>query len=141
MRRALRIPPADQLKDDTPLRLDIAAALAFPDGSVSGASLRREADRGRLEVEVIAGKLFTSLRAIREMRERCRVHAKVPDCTSEGPRTGRRNGSSSTEQGNAALARLNKTLKGRKRHSKNTRFLPRWYFDVDRIARIAPFPP
>ena len=37
------IPPPDQVSPDTPLRLGIAAALAFPDGSMTAAGLRREA--------------------------------------------------------------------------------------------------
>jgi hypothetical protein len=44
-----------------PLRLGVAAALAFPDGSMAAARLRREADRGRLIIERIAGKDFTTL--------------------------------------------------------------------------------
>ena len=46
---------------DTPLRLDVAAKLAFPDGSVTAGSLRREARAGRLVIERIAGKDFTTL--------------------------------------------------------------------------------
>ena len=67
------LPPLDLVTPDTPLRLDLAARLAFPDGSLSGTSLRREAAAGRLQVERIAGKLFTTLQAITEMRERCRA--------------------------------------------------------------------
>jgi len=62
------LPPLDLVTPDTPLRLDLAARLAFPDGSLSGTSLRREAEAGRLQVERIAGKLFTTLQAITEMR-------------------------------------------------------------------------
>jgi len=59
--------------DDTPLRLDVAARLAFPDGSISGAALRRAARAGRLVIERIAGKDFVTLAAIRTMREQSRV--------------------------------------------------------------------
>src|SRR5262245_28297804 len=65
---------------DQPLRLSTAAALAFPDGSMTASGLRREAARGRLAIERIAGKDFTTLAAITEMREKCRVPAKVQDC-------------------------------------------------------------
>ena len=63
---------------DTPLRLKLAAALAYPDGSMSASGLRREAKRGRLEIERTAGKDYTTLANIERMRELCRVEAKVP---------------------------------------------------------------
>lgn len=31
----LSLPPRDEVKPDTPLRLSVAAALAFPDGSMT----------------------------------------------------------------------------------------------------------
>jgi hypothetical protein len=79
------IPTPDKITPDTPLRLAIAAAIAFPDGSMTAAGLRREADRGRLVIERIAGKDFTTLRNIENMRKLCRVQAKAPDSTF-GPR-------------------------------------------------------
>src|SRR6202048_3583106 len=79
------MPPPEKITPDTPLRLEIAATLAFPDGSMTAAGLRREAARGRLVVERIAGKDFTTLANIERMRELCRVEAKVPDSTF-GPR-------------------------------------------------------
>jgi hypothetical protein len=47
--------------------------------TVSG--LRREIARGRLAVEIIAGKQFTTLSDIEEMRSQCRVRARVPVST------------------------------------------------------------
>src|SRR5258708_19160957 len=70
---------------DAPLRLSIAAKLAFPDGSMTASGLRREAARGRLHIERVAGKDYTTLEAIKRMRELCRVQAKEPGCTSERP--------------------------------------------------------
>jgi hypothetical protein len=67
---------------DTPLRLAEAARLAFPDGSITISGLRHEARRGTLVVEIIAGKTFTTLAHIKEMRRLCRVQAKVPGSTS-----------------------------------------------------------
>src|SRR5580698_2589610 len=61
---------------DAPLRLSVAAKLAFPDGSMTVSGLRREAARGRLHVERIAGKDYTTLEAIKRMRELCRLSAK-----------------------------------------------------------------
>ena len=66
---------------DTPIRLSVAAAIAFPDGSMSASGLRRESARGRLIIERIAGKDYTTLANIERMRELCRVQAKAPDST------------------------------------------------------------
>lgn len=59
--------------DTTPLRLKIAAELAFPGGGMTASGLRREADRGHLVIERIAGKDYTTLQAIADMRKLCRV--------------------------------------------------------------------
>jgi hypothetical protein len=61
-----------------PLRLDIAARIAYPDGSMSVSGLRREAARGRLVIERVAGKDYTTLQAIEEMRTLCRLERKGP---------------------------------------------------------------
>jgi hypothetical protein len=68
---------------DAPLRLSIAAKLAFPDGTMTESGLRREAKRGRLRIERIAGKDFTTINEINRMRELCRVQAKELGCTNE----------------------------------------------------------
>jgi hypothetical protein len=75
----------ESVGDCDPLRLEVAAAYAFPDGSMSASGLRREAARGRLMIERIAGKDYTTLGAIKEMRERCRSVAKGPACGSSQP--------------------------------------------------------
>jgi len=67
---------------NAPIRLSVAAKLAFPDGTMTASGLRREAARGRLIVERIAGKDFTTLNHIAQMREQCRVQAKEPDFIS-----------------------------------------------------------
>ena len=67
----------DAIKDDTPLCLSDAAALAFPHGGMTARVLRREAGKGTLAVSRIAGKDYTTLAAIRGMIERCRVEAKA----------------------------------------------------------------
>jgi hypothetical protein len=89
------LPARDQVSPDAPLRLAAAAALAFPDGSMTASGLRREAARGRLIIERIAAKDFTTLANIERMRELCRVEVKVPDCGSEDVGEGPPNGSSS----------------------------------------------
>jgi hypothetical protein len=64
---------------DAPLRLDVAAKLAFPHGGMTVAGLRREAKRGRLVIYRIAGKDFTTLNHIKGMREQCRVRSSRQD--------------------------------------------------------------
>ena len=55
------LPKREAVTPDMPLRLAAAAALAFPDGSMTASGLRREAARGRLVIERIAGKDYTTL--------------------------------------------------------------------------------
>ena len=119
-----RPPSPEEVTPDTPLRLGIAAALAFPDGSMTTAGLRREAARGRLIIERIAGKDFTTLANIERMRELCRVGARAHDSICAGRAQGsgaRRSGLSGTGDAisprDALEARLTKGL--RKRHSEH----------------------
>lgn len=49
---------------------------------MTSSGLRREAARGRLLIERIAGKDYTTLANIERMRQLCRIRAKVPDCGS-----------------------------------------------------------
>lgn len=59
------------ITENTPLRLDRAAELAFPGGGMTASGLRKERDRGRLVTEMIAGKEYVTLAAIAEMRAKC----------------------------------------------------------------------
>lgn len=68
---ARALPDLTSVGPDTPLRLSVAARLAFPDGSMTVSGLRRERDKGNLVVERIAGKEYTTLRNIRHMRVKC----------------------------------------------------------------------
>src|ERR1700738_902778 len=118
------VPAPEQVTPDTPLRLGIAARIAFPDGSMTVAGLRREAARGLLVIERVAGKDYTTLRNIEEMRELCRVQAKAHDSICAGRAQGsgaRRSGLSGTGDAisprDALEARLTKGL--RKRHSEH----------------------
>ena len=74
-----RINIPDNVRPDTMLRLEAAAALGFPDGSMSVAALRREAAAGHLTVYKIAGKHFTTLNDIEGLKAICRVHPKDHD--------------------------------------------------------------
>src|SRR3954471_5847813 len=77
-----RLPLPEQVKPNTPLRLSVVAALAFPDGSMTASGLRREGARGRLVIERVAGKDYTTLANIERMRELCRVEAREPGSSS-----------------------------------------------------------
>jgi hypothetical protein len=70
----------DNIHPDHPLRLEDAIKYGFPYGGMTVSGLRREATRGRLVIERIANKDFTSLRNIEEMRRLCRVKAEDRVC-------------------------------------------------------------
>lgn len=74
-----------KVSDTDPLRLDIAAAIAFPDGSMSASGLRKEAERGRLVISFICGRYYVTLSDIARMVELCRVAVKVQDSNCEAP--------------------------------------------------------
>lgn len=71
------LPANDNVDPDQPLRLSDAVKYGFPHGGMTVSGLRREAAKGRLVVEKIANKDFTTLRAIQEMRNQCRVKVEV----------------------------------------------------------------
>jgi hypothetical protein len=61
--------------DDMPMRLKDVLRLEFPNGGMTVSGLRREAAKGRLIIERIANKDFTTRNAIKKMRELCKVQA------------------------------------------------------------------
>src|SRR4030081_476181 len=102
---------------DRPLRLAVVAKVAFPDGSMTASGLRRESQRGRLVIERIAGKDYTTLGAINEMRVRCRVEARDRASGSNRPDGARLaessrapSGSSGTAASSGALAQARAKL-------------------------------
>ncbi|UYE95769.1 excisionase [Sinorhizobium meliloti] len=100
----MRVAANDNIKQDSPLRLSVAAALAFPDGSMTTAGLRRESKRGRLTIMRIAGKDYTTLAYIEEMKGKCLVNANRQGSGSGQPTAHEPPfGSSSTEETNIAL--------------------------------------
>jgi hypothetical protein len=102
-KRAAEVHTTD-VSPNSPLRLELAAQLAFPAGGMTAAGLRREAAKGRLVIERIAGKDYTTLAAIDGMRALCRTDPKALDCGS-GRRVETRNqlGSSETDRNRSAL--------------------------------------
>jgi hypothetical protein len=100
------------IRPDTPLRLDVAARLVFPDGSITASGLRREIARGRLAYEMIAGKQFTTLSNIAEMRELCRTSVKDQDSGNDLQRMDvKRYGLSKTEESASPQDALRNRLK------------------------------
>jgi hypothetical protein len=77
------LPANDNVHPDCPLRLEDAIKYGFPYGGMTTSGLRRESEKGRLTIERIANKDFTTLRAIEEMRKLCRVKAEDRVCGGE----------------------------------------------------------
>jgi hypothetical protein len=95
----------EHASEDAPLRLAVAARLAFPDGSMTASGLRKEAVKGRLTIERIAGKDFVTLSAIQSMRNLCQIRRRAPDSGSGRPEDERKPpGSSETKTSKSALA-------------------------------------
>jgi hypothetical protein len=110
------------LGHDTPLRLEAAAAIAFPDGGMTANGLRRESKRGRLVIERVAGKDYTTLNHIKRMRELCRVNQDNQDsgygkrALTKAAGITPQSGSSSIEAAKSALDATLTTLMGRNGH-------------------------
>lgn len=105
---------------DVPLRLHTAAERAFPDGSMTASGLRREAAKGNLVIERIAGKDYTTLAEIERMRVKCRVQAKARGCGFASAPADPQPGSSGTAPTSKALAALHESLSALKKPSPNT---------------------
>jgi hypothetical protein len=117
----MKFPTSESLTPSTPLRLEVAAALGFPGGSMTASSLRRLIVAQKLEHEKIAGKYFVTLAAIEEMRTLCRVRAKVPELNSKKPATGDDEPlSSETASGPSALDAMNAIAEGLKENLQPT---------------------
>ncbi len=69
--------------DDEPMRLSDALSRAYPHGGMTVSGLRRESRRGKLAIERISGKDFTTLAAIKRMRDLCLVPPKAHDFTCD----------------------------------------------------------
>jgi hypothetical protein len=115
--RSVRVPDRSEITEDTPLRLEAAAVLAFPGGGMTASGLRKERDAKRLVTEIVAGKEYTTLRDIERMREACRGRSKVrvstpkpSDATPTEPSSPAPSGSSETAPFAAAQAFLLRTL-------------------------------
>jgi hypothetical protein len=99
----------ERTDDSTPLLLDRAAQIAFPDGSMTGRKLAHAARAGTLAVEIICGKKYTTLAYIKAMRERSRVNARGQRDIPATPSS-----SVAVEQARRTAARLKADNVGRK---------------------------
>jgi hypothetical protein len=108
-----KLPSLAQIGPETPLRLNTAAALGYPDGSMTASGLRREAAKGRLVIERVAGKDYTTLDSIKRMRELCRVEVKDPGSGSGKSDGGSQAGSSKTPRGSSSTPSTGDTKRAR----------------------------
>ena len=99
-----RMPDPNSVGDDTLLRLGVAAALEFPDGSMGASGLRREAQHGRLRIWRIAGKDYTTKQALREMRGQCVLPSHQDLNCGRPEKAAMPRGSSKTESAKSAQA-------------------------------------
>jgi hypothetical protein len=113
---------SSDIGNDTPLRLDIAAKIAFPRGGVTATTLRKEAKRGKLVIARVGGKDFTTLNHIKRMVELCHVKPSRPDsgndlsaATRAETSLMRPDGLSSTEAATSALVSNLTTFKAQSR--------------------------
>jgi hypothetical protein len=110
----------DNVHPDDPLRLEDAIKFGFPHGGMTVSGLRREATAGRLVIEKIANKQFTTLRAIEEMRKSCRVLQSPPASGYvQQPMTENPCGSSLITGSKLALAAARQIAQGLKNSSNN----------------------
>ncbi len=121
------MPDSATVGPDTPLRLDVAAAVGFPDGSMTARGLRREIARGRLAFARVAGKDYTTLNDLNEMVKLCRRERKDQDCghdrqdeTNGDASLTPPSGSSSTEAISKARAAASMIVRELKRRSGAT---------------------
>lgn len=91
---------------DTPIRLEVAARPPFfPAHTMTAAILRKEGDRGNLDIMRIGGRLFTTPDALQRMMLKCRLTPRHPtSSTSEPIAAQAATGSSRTEEGESARA-------------------------------------
>jgi hypothetical protein len=109
----------EQVGPDTPLLLSVAAEIAFPDGTMTKSGLRREMRRGRLVVERIANRHYTTLRDIQQMRALCRDDQKARDSTRVSEKDASPSTSFATAEkksAQAAALMIGEELKGSSKH-------------------------
>jgi len=119
MTRPAMMPTED---DDATMRLADAVAVAFPHGGMTVSGLRTEARAGRLAIERIAGKDYTTIRAIRDMRAACRVQRVLDSGLDQPGQSAAKKpcGLSETAESSVRLASASMTLEALKKPSQTT---------------------
>ena len=88
---------------------------------MSASGLRKEAAKGRLTIERIAGKDFVTLAAIQSMRNLCQIRRRASDFGSGQPEGEKKpRGSSETDQSNPSLDAAMATARRLSRNSPTT---------------------
>jgi hypothetical protein len=116
-RRAASFTQSDVTRD-TRLCLDVAAHLAFHDGTVSARTLRSEAARGKLVIFRIGKIFYTTLAEIDHMVEKCPVLPKVPTYISAADPVANQPSSSETEGMRRAHAALQESVNLKRKPAK-----------------------
>jgi hypothetical protein len=123
------IPLPEAITPTTWLRLEVAAALAFPEGSgITKRTLYNEIDKGNLPRREFGGKLWLTLNDIKEaMRNTaCAEQNVAAEQSPRGSISANRNaeanpsGSSSTERSRSARAHLSAMAQRLRKRSTNT---------------------
>ena len=91
----------ETIDPNQPLRLETAARLKFPDGSVSVAALRKLIKSDRLVAWRVAGKDLTSIHELDRMLERCRAPKDHPDFGTENHERPKMDGAQKRERGSS----------------------------------------
>jgi hypothetical protein len=115
-----KMPDPNSIGDDTLLRLGVAAALEFPDGSMGVSGLRREGQQGRLSIWRIAGKDYTTKRALREMRGQCVLSSHHDSNYGAPEKAVTRSGSSKIVNARSARALAKASAAKLRSRSRNT---------------------
>jgi|HubBroStandDraft_6_1064221.scaffolds.fasta_scaffold425952_2 hypothetical protein len=95
---------------DEPIPLDTACSI-YPRARLTVSTLRREADRGRLDIFKLGRRQYTTARAMAEMVRKCQDADRRPDSTSTRPET---NGLSETDYLTSARAALDQSVRALK---------------------------
>ena len=102
------------------LSFDVAAALAFPDGTVKADTLRHAARQGKLAFACVGNRYFTSLAAIEDAFPLCQGPAKERGSISASGRARAPSGSSATANAKSQRDALLELAKGLKRPRRIT---------------------
>jgi hypothetical protein len=102
--------------EDDPVTLQEAVDIVYR-GKIKVSTLRLMADRDQVHIFKVGRRWFTTLRSVREMKDRCPGNRKVP---AYGSTRNEANGLSEMDRASSALVALSQTTRALKRSSRNT---------------------